>query len=67
MMMIQCVFTNKSKSRLTDIKNKLIVTKGESGGGQGDKLGVLFVNTHCIIIILFFLKIHWLPFYCLQD
>ena len=41
MMMIQCVFINKNKSRLTDIKNKLMVTEGESGGGQGDKSGVL--------------------------
>ena len=40
MMMIQCVFINKNKSRLSDIKNKLMVTEGESGGGQGDKSGV---------------------------
>ena len=47
-MMIQCVFTNKSKSRLTDIKNKLIVTKGESGGGQGDKLE-FWINRYTLI------------------
>ena len=32
---------NKNKSRLIDIKNKRMVTKEESDGGQGDKLDVL--------------------------
>ena len=36
------------QNRLTDIQNKFVVTKEESGGWGRDKL-VLTVHTHCYI------------------
>ena len=45
-MMIQCVFINKNKSRLTDIKNKLMFTKEETWARGKDKLGAWDQHTH---------------------
>ena len=40
--------TNELTYRFTDIENKLMVTKGERGGGGRDKLGVQDQQIHTV-------------------
>ena len=39
----------QDRNRLTDIENKLMVTKGDSGGRGEDKLGVWYSHIHTTI------------------